>query len=119
MLVDDVHWEIAAEPLTADVFHQVDQERTLDLTYCPLCGGPREDDRGPECRYDTASYLRGQIDLNCPCCLGVGYVDVPTSDFHLMQTRPGSDERVAIFAARYRAGLTVFPETRREALQWT
>lgn len=47
--------------------------------------------------------------LDCPTCSGVRFVEVPTADADFDRTKPGSEERIAIMAARYRAGFTVFP----------
>lgn len=67
--------------------------RLLVLTRCSRCEGA----------YDQRNTLA------CETCQGMGFVDVPTSEESFQRTKPGSDERVAVMGARYRAGLEVFP----------
>lgn len=71
--------------------------RWLVLSRCSTCDGA----------YDQKSNT-----LGCETCQGVGFVDVPTSEDAFHRTQRGSDERVAVMAARYRAGLEVFPRTK-------
>jgi|GEM_PF-3415853 len=121
MLIDDVDWELAeaeelAEPTT---FEEAAAEPfgARSLEPCPVCGGTEA--RPPQSREYNAKWqsVYSQM-LNCECCRGVGFVDVPVDLLAFQASRPGSMERVAIMGARYRAGLTVFPEARREALQF-
>lgn len=74
-------------------------------TECPEClGGPETVKRG------DAADARLAHNRDCPTCEGVGLINVPTSDADFHATAAGSLARVAIMSARYRAGLTVFPE---------
>lgn len=81
-------------------FEQIEQRRRqqsprlLVLTRCGTCGG---------------SYDQRNNTLGCETCHGLGFIDVPTSEEAFHRTKRGSDERVAVMAARYQAGLEIFP----------
>ncbi len=83
----------------ATPFERVEAERAqrrpppLALTECRACERER--------RVHTDG-------LSCEACHGIGFLSVPTSREAFRQTRPGSNERVAILAARYRQGLELF-----------
>lgn len=90
------------EPTPFELLELARQTPPVTLTACPDCGGPSN----PQ----IAGYQRYRAYLDCPACGGVGYQNVPTDDDVLRSTRPGSEERVAIMSARYRAGLHPLPE---------
>jgi len=118
MLIDDVDWELSESP----EFDQVEQQQTdvaCQFEVCPTCGGPGGKVDRAHRGYQPEAYRSYAAALSCPECTGVGFIGVPIGEPSFIAHRPGSVERVAIMAARYRAGLTVMPGRDREALQFS
>lgn len=62
------------------------------LTPCGVCEGSGDTDKTKNRKW-------------CDACHGIGYLDMPTGP---TQAKPGSDFKIAVLAARYEEGLSLY-----------